>query len=124
MTYRQLDYWTRRGWLQPHNGHTPGSGHPRQWDESELWVAVIIGRLRLAGIEMDTAVRVARCRVSVPYEVTLADGVVVRVDPSRIALPVLRGEVPAAELDPSGSGRCVEGPEGATKRNLDSVPGE
>jgi hypothetical protein len=79
-SYRQLDHWTRRGWLRPDNGCTPGSGRPRRWSDAELRVADIISRLRLAGIEMETAVRVARhSGVSVPYEVTLAPGIVISV---------------------------------------------
>lgn len=30
ITYRQLDYWTRRGWLEPAEGGN-GSGDPRRW---------------------------------------------------------------------------------------------
>ena len=66
ISYRQLDYWTRCGWLYPDNGGTPGSGHPRKWSRMELMVADRIGRLRLTGVEMETAVRVARSGAGVP----------------------------------------------------------
>lgn len=60
LTYRQLDYWTRCGYLEPDGNATPGSGHRRSWSADEIRVAAMIGQLRLAGIELATAARVAR----------------------------------------------------------------
>jgi DNA-binding transcriptional MerR regulator len=63
VTYRQLDYWTRIGYLFPANP-TPGSGHRRQWSEPELAIARRIGELRLEGYELPAAARVARKEAS------------------------------------------------------------
>jgi DNA-binding transcriptional MerR regulator len=60
LTYRQLDYWTRLGLLYPDNGPTPGSGHSRQWSDTELAVARRIGQYRLQGLELAAAARRAR----------------------------------------------------------------
>lgn len=66
MTYRQLDYWTRIGLIFPENGATPGSGRPRKWSGKEIAIARTIGLLRLEGVELATAARMAR----VEYETT------------------------------------------------------
>jgi len=59
ITYRQLDYWARVGLLRPEN-NARGSGRPRNWPETELAVAVIIGELRALGVELHVAARLAR----------------------------------------------------------------
>jgi DNA-binding transcriptional MerR regulator len=56
-SYRQLDYWTSKGYLR---GGNPGSGHRRDWTDHELAIAEMIGRLRSAGIELEAAGRLAR----------------------------------------------------------------
>jgi hypothetical protein len=64
LTYRQLDYATRRGLLKP--GHVQrkkrkgGSGSPRIWPAAELEVARTMGRLIKAGLTLDAAHRIAR----------------------------------------------------------------
>ena len=64
LTYRQLDYATRRGLLRP--GHVQrkkrkgGSGSPRLWTAAELEVARTMGRLTAAGLTLDAAHRIAR----------------------------------------------------------------
>jgi len=64
LTYRQIDYATRRGLLKP--GHVQrrkrkgGSGSPRLWTAAELEVARTMGRLTAAGLTLDAAHRIAR----------------------------------------------------------------
>lgn len=59
VTYRQIDYWTRVGYLRPSEA-TPGSGIAREWPDAEVAVAALIRRLTLAGLDLRTAARVAR----------------------------------------------------------------
>lgn len=59
ISYRQLDYWVRRNWLKPGNAQA-GSGMARLWPESELSVALLMGRMVVAGIPADVAHQVAR----------------------------------------------------------------
>jgi DNA-binding transcriptional MerR regulator len=59
LSYRQMDHWTRLGLLHPQNP-APGSGHRRIWPEDELRVARVIAALRVAGVELPTAHRIAR----------------------------------------------------------------
>ncbi len=59
LSYRQLDYWARQGYLHPERDGD-GSGHARQWSPEELAVAETMARLVAAGIPPATAVRVAR----------------------------------------------------------------
>ena len=60
VSYRNLDYWTRQGWLRPENGATPGSGRSREWPESELEIARRMARLTAAGITASVAAEFAR----------------------------------------------------------------
>ncbi len=58
ITPRQVDHWTRRGWLRPVNAGC-GSGYVRDWPESEVQVAITMGRLVRAGVSAEAAHRVA-----------------------------------------------------------------
>lgn len=58
VTYRQLDYWVRRGWLRL--PPSLGSGVWRQWPEDEICVAKTMARLVNAGITPAVAARIAR----------------------------------------------------------------
>ena len=63
ITYRQLDWWTRRGYLKPDHdweGRHSGTGTPREWMQEECRVAMAMGRLVQAGLRVDVAHRVAR----------------------------------------------------------------
>lgn len=61
VTYRQLDFWTRRGWVVA-SPRPPGatSGTPRSWPEGELRVAAVMARLVAAGLAPHAAHRAAR----------------------------------------------------------------
>lgn len=60
VTYRQLDYWTRRGWLRPEPRKKETTGVPRVWPWPELHVARLMARLVAAGINPGVAHRAAR----------------------------------------------------------------
>lgn len=68
LTYRQLDYWTREGYLKVVDPD-PGSGRRRYWSAEEARVAVMMGRLVAAGLTVSAAHRAAR------NEGRLAEGV-------------------------------------------------
>lgn len=57
VSYRQLDYWARMGYL---NVDEPGSGRRRDWPPGELAVARQMGRLVQAGIPPELASGIAR----------------------------------------------------------------
>jgi DNA-binding transcriptional MerR regulator len=79
ITYRQLDYWTRRGYLHALNaGH--GAGSVRQWSAFERLIASWIGRLTAAGLTLDAAARVARTARNGTCE--LAPGIRITLDAS------------------------------------------
>lgn len=59
LTYRQLDYWVRKGWLRPAR-KANGSGSRRGWTRRELDVAVVMCRLVDAGLKVDIAAIAAR----------------------------------------------------------------
>lgn len=73
VSYRQLDYWARLGYLVPRQAR-PGTGINREWPAEEVRVAELIGRLRAAGLSLDAAATVARGQSEI------APGVYVLVD--------------------------------------------
>lgn len=63
LTYRKLDYWTRRGYVNAGES-SPGSGHRRTWPPEELRIAALMGRLTDAGLSPDVAAFAARFAVA------------------------------------------------------------
>jgi DNA-binding transcriptional MerR regulator len=59
ISYRQLDYWCRRGVLEPMTNATPGSGIPRPFTEEELRVARALAELRKLHVPLDLLIVVA-----------------------------------------------------------------
>ena len=59
MTYRQVDYENRSGWLRP-EGAMAGSGSRRRWPDGELAVARVMGGLMGAGLRPRAAAALAR----------------------------------------------------------------
>lgn len=57
-SYRQVDHWTRAGYLQAAGGF--GTGHARRWPTIERDIAVVMHRLVRVGIPPKVAHRVAR----------------------------------------------------------------
>lgn len=76
MTYRQIDYATRKGFLKPL--HVGGTGYSREWTHAELEVARLLGRLTepRVGLSLETAARIARSGAG-RYEI--APGIVIEV---------------------------------------------
>lgn len=60
ITYRQLDYWVRKGYLRPEGESSPGTGTARQWPPAELDIARRMGRLVAAGFPPERAAAFAR----------------------------------------------------------------
>lgn len=59
ITYRQLDHWVRRGYLQPRQDQS-GPGNARVWSEHEVTVAKRIALLVRAGLPHAKAAWMAR----------------------------------------------------------------
>jgi DNA-binding transcriptional MerR regulator len=59
VTYRQVDFWTRKGWLRPTNA-APGSGIGRVYPPAEVALAARMAALLKAGLAVQVAARVAR----------------------------------------------------------------
>jgi DNA-binding transcriptional MerR regulator len=57
VTYRQADYWVRRGWIL---APQPGSGYHRRISPSEADALRTLARLVIAGLTAETAARLAR----------------------------------------------------------------
>lgn len=77
VTYRQLDYWIRQGYLKPIR--TGGTGHQHEWPKTELSVARWMGRLVKAGFTPEAAAELARTALT-KDEIELAPGLFLRID--------------------------------------------
>lgn len=73
-TKRQVDYWTRAGYLVADNVE-PGAGHRRSWAPEEVGVCRLLVRLTSAGLAPDVAARAAR------GEYEIGPGVFVFINP-------------------------------------------
>lgn len=78
ISFRMCDYWCQVGILEPiedgprsERGTTaarPGSGSPRRFTASEMWVAAVLAELRLVGAPLDVLRRVAsQLRMATEY---------------------------------------------------------
>lgn len=57
-TFRQIDFWCRRGFLHPTGG--VGTGYSRDFPGDEIRVAKLMARLVHAGVTPEAAHRAAR----------------------------------------------------------------
>lgn len=73
VTYRQLDYWVRAGYLRP-TVPTPGTGTARDWSPEEIEIARLMARLTAAGFDLAVAARVAREQVEEPTGTSVLRG--------------------------------------------------
>jgi DNA-binding transcriptional MerR regulator len=60
ISYRQLDFWTRQGYLRPVTAVNPGTGRSRGYPESEVLVAIRMAALMAAGLQLRVAHDIAR----------------------------------------------------------------
>lgn len=81
ITYRQLDYWTNRGFLRSTNTAT-GRGRPRQYHRVEQHVAAVMARLTAGGIPATAAAVYARDYVERGITTfTLGGGITLKITP-------------------------------------------
>jgi len=59
LTYRQVDYWTNRGYLRAHSNN-PGPGADRTWLDGETYVAARMLALVEVGFRLNKAHDLAR----------------------------------------------------------------
>lgn len=58
LTYRQVDFWTRAGYLTTLDDPTPGTGHPRAFDDDQVALAVQMSRLTKIGLPANVAAEI------------------------------------------------------------------
>lgn len=74
---RQLDHWTRRGWLRCEEPRPGGRGYPRAWSPCEREVARYMVQLVAAGVTPEAAHHAARNNGRLPggrFRVERIDG--------------------------------------------------
>lgn len=69
-TYRQLDYWTRKGYIRVEG---KGSGRQREWPSREVKIASLIKLLSDGGFEIDVAAGIARKFISAREKLILLE---------------------------------------------------
>lgn len=69
VTYRQLDYWGRRGFIPCQE--TKGSGYPRRFTEDDVTYIALFAKLVKAGLDHDRADAVMKSKLD-----QVRDGVV------------------------------------------------
>jgi hypothetical protein len=76
VTYRQVDFWCRAGYLKPSTKARPGTGHYRKFAPSEALIAKYALKLIAAGFTAPYALRYARTLVETRAPIMLANGLV------------------------------------------------
>jgi len=79
VTYRQLDYWCRTGYMPDHEGY--GSGSVRQWTEEDVAYLTVFMKLVNAGLELKVADRIMKSGLIDNGMVRLSDEVVLVFEP-------------------------------------------
>ena len=90
---RQLDYWTRRGYIHADDRGHSGSGVRRHWPDGEVAVAAQMKRLIDAGIVLDVAARLARRLANGRAVAWLTDDTLLVQIPVRQTTPVVSSAV-------------------------------
>lgn len=60
LTFRQVDYWTRQGYLRTVDSQVDGTGRPREFQSTELQIALRMRDLVECGFSPSAAHRLAR----------------------------------------------------------------
>lgn len=60
LSYRQLDYACRQGWLKPDNPHGKGTNSGREWTNQEVRIVRLACRLMSVGFPLKRAIEIAR----------------------------------------------------------------
>lgn len=89
VTYRQLDFWTKRGWLRANNPNC-GSGRTRMWPVSEIQVAKVMAVLTDPGPE-GAGMSPEKAAVAARNSGLVGQGIRVVVDRPDVQLGVLGG---------------------------------
>ena len=72
ITYRQLDYWTSKGYLHA-DANNPGSGNHRNFDGDEVSVAWLMAQFVRAGMRPHAAADLARTELDAPIPYVLTE---------------------------------------------------
>lgn len=80
ITYRQLDFWVRAGYVQGERLTSRGSGQPRRWTDDERDYVVTLARLVHAGIPLSVAATALATTSTLPVEINLGHGVTLRIE--------------------------------------------
>ena len=79
-SYRQVDYWTKRGYLRAETTK-PGSGKHRRWPKQECDVLRVMVQLGAVGVEPAAAAKIARDAIeSGDKRVDLGGGVIISLE--------------------------------------------
>lgn len=81
ISYRQLDHWTKRGYLRCDERIRETKGIVRRWSTAERDIAQLMDRLINAGLAVDAAAPISREMVETGMpEASIADGITILVE--------------------------------------------
>lgn len=80
ISYRAIDHWTRRGYVRSRDRDREGSGWPRYYDDTEVWIICLMARMVRAGFRPAAAAVAARtCIEERVQALDLGPGLVLQV---------------------------------------------
>lgn len=83
ISYRQLDYWTTRGYLTPYGieeSRNPGIGNRREYSRSMVEKARMMSCLITLGFEVHLAERVASFSIAGEHKLHLGHGITLTIE--------------------------------------------
>lgn len=80
ISYRQLDYWTTRGYLTTYQSANPGSGSVREYPFAQAKKARLMKCLIELGFELHLAEKIAAFAVLGEYNLHLGHGVTLKIE--------------------------------------------
>lgn len=95
-TFRQLDHWTRKGYIIPSVRVSVGSGHNRLWSFDDAVQIAVLVQLCAAGVAPTVAAAKFDINASTIYRATHVKNVCISVDVHRIR-EALKAKLPVTE---------------------------
>jgi DNA-binding transcriptional MerR regulator len=80
ISYRQLDYWTSRGYLKTYHDSNPGSGTAREYPFDQAKKARLMLCLITLGFEVHLAEKISAFAVLGEYKLHLGHGVTLLIE--------------------------------------------
>ena len=81
ISYRQLDHWTRQGYLEAYGVSEPGSGNKREYSRAQADKARLMQCMISVGFEVSFAEKVASFAIVGEYKLHVGHGITLLIEP-------------------------------------------